>query len=79
MASKKIGAESQDVAQNREGLEVQDPRKKKKHAEARPHKRLLEPLLFKRFITASAVGLPVTTVCNFEASCGLLVQPEYLF
>jgi hypothetical protein len=48
MTSKKSRPVSQDVAQNPEGPEVEDPKKKNKRAEGRPHKCLLEPLLFKR-------------------------------
>lgn len=48
MTSKKNRAEPQDVAQHPECPEAGEPRKKVKRAEGRPHRRLLEPLLFKR-------------------------------
>jgi hypothetical protein len=48
MVSKKQVAEPKDVVDNTATTTVEEPKKKKKRAEGRPHKRLLEPMLFKR-------------------------------
>jgi hypothetical protein len=48
MVSKKQAAEPKDVVDNTATTTVEEPKKKKKRAEGRPHKRLLEPMLFKR-------------------------------
>jgi len=48
MVSKKQAAESKDVVNDTPATTVDEPKKKKKRAEGRPHRRLLEPMLFKR-------------------------------
>ena len=48
MVSKKHAAEPQDDVEDTATTPVEEPKKKKKRAEGRPHKRLLEPMLFKR-------------------------------
>ncbi len=48
MVSKKHTAEPQDEVEKAATTTVEEPKKKKKRAEGRPHKRLLEPMLFKR-------------------------------
>jgi hypothetical protein len=49
MSSNKMSADSKEIAEiSCSDAPAEQNRKKKRRAEGRPHKRLLEPLLFKR-------------------------------
>ena len=48
MSSNKMSADSKAIAETSGDAPAEQNKKKKRRAEGRPHKRLVEPLLFKR-------------------------------